>query len=75
MRADAYFPCATQNEINEADARHIAANEPLVLVEGANMPSTPDAIKVFQQAGIAYAPGKASDAAAIKPPFKLYSQY
>ena len=62
--ADAYFPCATQNEINESDARIIVQHASLV-VEGANMPLSNEAIKVLQDAHIPHAPGKASNAGGV----------
>lgn len=62
--ADAYFPCATQNEMDEADAQVIAAYAKLV-VEGANMPLTESAARVLRTAGIPYAPGKAANAGGV----------
>jgi glutamate dehydrogenase (NADP+) len=62
--ADAYFPCATQNEIAVADATALAKHATLV-VEGANMPLTNDAIKVLHEAQILHAPGKASNAGGV----------
>jgi glutamate dehydrogenase (NADP+) len=64
VRADAYFPCATQNEITEADAKIMAAHAKLV-VEGANMPLSNEAIAVLHQARIPHAPGKASNAGGV----------
>jgi len=63
--ADLYFPSATQNEINEKDAKHIAENGAIAVVEGANMPSTPEAIKVYMDAGIAYGLVKAANAGGV----------
>ena len=62
---DIALPCATQNEISGADARALIAGGCRCVAEGANMPSTPEAIRVFQEAGILYAPGKASNAGGV----------
>lgn len=62
---DAAFPSATQNEIDEGDARELVANGCQLVAEGANMPSTPEAIQVFRESGILYAPGKASNAGGV----------
>ena len=59
---DIALPSATQNEIDEEDAKALVANGVIAVSEGANMPSTPAAIKVFQEARILYAPGKAANA-------------
>lgn len=59
------MPCATQNEIEEADARHLIDNGCFCVTEGANMPSTPEAIAIFQKAKILYSPGKASNAGGV----------
>jgi glutamate dehydrogenase (NADP+) len=64
-KADCAFPCATQNEINEKDARHLVNNGVTLVCEGANMPSTPDAIHVFLDNKLLYAPGKASNAGGV----------
>ena len=58
-------PCATQNDISKADAELLAMNGCYCVSEGANMPSTPEAIKVFQDAKILYAPGKAANAGGV----------
>ena len=63
--ADIATPCATQNEITEEDAKTLVANGVIAISEGANMPTTPEAIKVFQDAKILYAPGKASNAGGV----------
>ena len=60
-KADIALPSATQNEINEEAAKALIANGVFAVSEGANMPSTPEAIKVFQDAKILYAPGKAAN--------------
>ena len=59
------LPCATQNELNGADARMLLQNGCIAVVEGANMPTTPDGIHLFQAAKIAYAPGKAANAGGV----------
>jgi glutamate dehydrogenase (NADP+) len=63
--ADCAFPCATQNEINETDARHLVAGGVHLVCEGANMPTTPEAIDVLLDAGALYAPGKAANAGGV----------
>lgn len=62
---DAAFPCATQNELNAADAEELVKNGCNCVAEGANMPSTLEAIKVFLQAGISYGPAKAANAGGV----------
>ena len=64
-KADIATPCATQNEINEEAAQALVANGVIAVTEGANMPTTPEAIKVFQDAKILYCPGKASNAGGV----------
>ncbi|MFH1975186.1 MAG: NADP-specific glutamate dehydrogenase [Pseudomonadota bacterium] len=64
-RADCAFPSATQNEINEKDAYKLINNSIKLVSEGANMPSTPEAIKIFLDKKILYAPGKASNAGGV----------
>ncbi|WP_331346279.1 NADP-specific glutamate dehydrogenase [Cellvibrio sp. UBA7661] len=59
------FPCATQNELDEASAKVLVANGLIALSEGANMPVTPGGIKVLQTAGVSYAPGKAANAGGV----------
>ena len=63
--ADVALPCATQNEITNDDARKLAANGVQLVAEGANMPSTPEAIDVYKTAGIMFAPGKAANAGGV----------
>ncbi len=63
--ADVALPAATQNEINGKDAENLLANNVYVVSEGSNMPSTPEAIDHFIEAGILYAPGKASNAGGV----------
>ncbi len=62
---DVALPCATQNELDGDDARRLVANGVLCVAEGANMPSTLEAVDVFQHAGTLYAPGKASNAGGV----------
>ncbi len=59
------LPCATQNELDGADARMLLQNGCIAVVEGANMPTTPEGIHLFQAAKIAYAPGKAANAGGV----------
>lgn len=65
IKCDAAFPSATQNELDGNDAKSLVKNGCFAVGEGANMPSTPMAIKVFQEAKILYAPGKASNAGGV----------
>ena len=65
VNCDVAMPCATQNELNEDDAKTLLSNGCFVISEGANMPSTPDAVEAFQEARILYAPGKASNAGGV----------
>jgi glutamate dehydrogenase (NADP+) len=62
---DIALPCATQNELQENDAKELVKNGCKLVAEGANMPSTPEAIMVIQKAGLLYAPGKASNAGGV----------
>ena len=62
---DIALPCATQNEIEKADAENLIKGGCYCVAEGANMPSTPDAISIFRSAGILYSPGKASNAGGV----------
>ncbi|MBT8262023.1 MAG: NADP-specific glutamate dehydrogenase [Bacteroidia bacterium] len=64
-KCDVALPCATQNELNKEEAETLVNNGCACVAEGANMPSTPDAIEVFQNARILYAPGKASNAGGV----------
>lgn len=64
-KADIALPSATQNEINEEAAKALVANGVIAVSEGANMPTTPEAIKVFQDAKILYSPGKAANAGGV----------
>ena len=65
VKCDVALPCATQNELNEADARTLVANGCTCVVEGANMPSTLEATKVFLDNKVLFAPGKASNAGGV----------
>ena len=65
VECDAAFPSATQNEIREKDAKTLVKNGCICVVEGANMPSTPEAIEVFRKAKILYGPGKAANAGGV----------
>ncbi len=65
MKADCAFPCATQNEIIAKDADILVKNRLKLLAEGANMPTSPDAISILINNGVLYAPGKASNAGGV----------
>jgi glutamate dehydrogenase (NADP+) len=65
VKCDVAFPSATQNEIDESDARALVKNGCIAVGEGANMPTTPQGVEVFQKAKILYAPGKASNAGGV----------
>ena len=65
VNCDIALPCATQNELNEAEAKTLVANGCMLVSEGANMPTTPEAVAVFQNAKILFAPGKASNAGGV----------
>ena len=65
IACDIAMPCATQNEIEKGDAENLIKNGCFCVTEGANMPSTPEAISVFQGAKILYSPGKASNAGGV----------
>jgi glutamate dehydrogenase (NADP+) len=65
VKVDIALPCATQNELNEAEAKALIANGVKCVAEGANMPSTPEAITAFQAAKVQFAPGKASNAGGV----------
>jgi glutamate dehydrogenase (NADP+) len=59
------MPSATQNELDGASARKLVANGCIAVGEGANMPTTPEGVRVFQEAGVLYAPGKAANAGGV----------
>lgn len=65
VRCDIALPCATQNELNEEEAKTLVANGCICVGEGANMPTTPEAVIVFQKAKILFSPGKASNAGGV----------
>jgi len=65
VKVDVALPCATQNELQENDAKTLIANGVVCVAEGANMPSTIEAAKAFEAAGVLYAPGKASNAGGV----------
>jgi glutamate dehydrogenase (NADP+) len=65
VNCDIALPCATQNELNDAEAKTLVANGCMLVSEGANMPTTPEAVEVFQNAKILFAPGKASNAGGV----------
>ena len=65
VNCDIALPCATQNELDESEAKMLLDNGCILVSEGANMPSTPEAIEVFQNAKILFAPGKASNAGGV----------
>jgi glutamate dehydrogenase (NADP+) len=62
---DVALPCATQNEINGEEAKMLVANKVMAVAEGANMPCTPEAVEVFLNNGVMFAPGKASNAGGV----------
>ena len=65
VKCDIALPCATQNEIDESSARALVENGVIAVAEGANMPSTPEAISTFMQAGVLFAPAKAANAGGV----------
>ena len=65
VKCDCAFPCATQNELNGDEAKALITNGVKLVAEGANMPSTPEAVAAFQAAGVMFAPGKASNAGGV----------
>ena len=65
VRCDVALPCATQNELNEDEAKSLVANGCICVAEGANMPTTPEAVIVFQKAKLLFSPGKASNAGGV----------
>ncbi|HIP83653.1 MAG TPA: NADP-specific glutamate dehydrogenase [Desulfocapsa sulfexigens] len=64
-KADCAFPCATQNEINAQDGQNLVTNGVGLISEGANMPSVPDAVDLFVEHRLLYAPGKAANAGGV----------
>jgi len=65
IKCDIALPCATQNEINGDEAATLVKNGVMAVAEGANMPSTPEAIETFQKAGVLFAPAKAANAGGV----------
>ncbi len=65
IKCDVALPCATQNEINADSAKALVANGVKAVAEGANMPSTPEAIEVFQSNGVLFGPAKAANAGGV----------
>ena len=65
LECDIALPCATQNELNEQDAKTLIANGCICVAEGANMPSTPEAMDIFLEEKILYGPGKAANAGGV----------
>ena len=65
VNVDVALPCATQNEINGEEAKMLVANNVMAVAEAANMPCTPEAVTAFQEGGILFAPGKASNAGGV----------
>ena len=62
---DVALPCATQNELTEEDAKSLLRGGVVAVVEGANMPTTPDAVALLQESGVLFAPGKAANAGGV----------
>ena len=65
VKCDIALPCATQNELDDLEAKTLIENGCICVAEGANMPSTPEAVEVFLNAKILFAPGKASNAGGV----------
>jgi len=65
VNVDVALPCATQNELNGAEAQMLVDNNVMAVAEGANMPCTPEAVEVFQKNNVLFAPGKASNAGGV----------
>lgn len=65
VNVDVALPCATQNEVNGAEAQMLVDNNVMAVAEGANMPCTPEAVGIFQKSGVMFAPGKASNAGGV----------
>jgi glutamate dehydrogenase (NADP+) len=65
VNVDVALPCATQNEVNGAEAQMLVDNNVMAVAEGANMPCTPEAVEIFQKSGVMFAPGKASNAGGV----------
>ncbi len=65
VKCDIALPCATQNELDAAAAQKLVDNGVMAVAEGANMPSTPEAVEIFQKNGVLFAPGKAANAGGV----------
>ena len=65
VKVDVALPCATQNELNEEDAKNLIKNGCMCVAEGANMPSTPEAVHLLQKSGVLFGPGKAVNAGGV----------
>ncbi len=65
IKVDVALPCATQNELDGSHAAALVKNGCICVAEGANMPSTPDAVKIFQENNVLYGPGKAANAGGV----------
>ena len=65
VTCDLAFPCATQNELTGRDAATLLGNGVVAVIEGANMPCTPEAVDQFLEAGVAFGPGKAANAGGV----------
>ena len=65
VKCDVALPCATQNEIDAEAARALVANGVMAVCEGANMPSTPEAVEIFQKSGVMFGPAKAANAGGV----------
>ncbi|MHA7942612.1 NADP-specific glutamate dehydrogenase [Formosa sp. 3Alg 14/1] len=65
VKCDLAMPCATQNELDANDAKQLIANNVIAIAEGANMPTTPEALEIIQDAKVLFSPGKASNAGGV----------
>jgi glutamate dehydrogenase (NADP+) len=65
VKCDIALPCATENEVSKADAEMLVQNGCICVSEGANMPTTPEGVEVFQKRGVLYGPGKAANAGGV----------
>ena len=65
QKVDIAMPCAIQNELNDEDAKNLVNNGVMAVSEGANMPCTPEAVEIFQEAKVLYGPGKAANAGGV----------
>jgi glutamate dehydrogenase (NADP+) len=64
-KGDIAFPCATQNELDDNDAKRLIAGGIMAVIEGANMPTTPGAVNLFRKHSVLFSPGKASNAGGV----------